>query len=111
MQPDAPDVAIGLIAVLSDKEKEVRASAAEALGYLTSPNRKTVLALGRAVHDGSHRVRLAALQTLDKLGPKAQAAARSIHRALQDPFPSVREAAFEALRKVDRGWWPPRGDW
>jgi HEAT repeat protein len=85
-----------LRALLSAAEPEVRANAAELIGFTGDAGDADELA--GALGDDAAEVRAAAARALGRLG--ARAAAADLREALGDPAPFVRTAAAHALGRI-----------
>jgi HEAT repeat protein len=86
-----------LRAVLADKDPQIRADAAAALGDLGSKAADAVTDLGQALGDKEAAVRKTVAQALRRIGPDAKAALPSLLESLTDADGDVRQAALEAL--------------
>jgi HEAT repeat protein len=85
--------------LLGASEPEMRASAAELIGFTGDAGDADELA--RALGDEAAEVRAAAARALGRLG--ARAAAAELREALGDPAPFVRTAAAHALGRIGDG--------
>jgi HEAT repeat protein len=97
--PAAPNVN-ALLSKLTNKDPNVRASAAEALGKLGKGAVPAVNALTRTLKDKNPSVRLSAVLALRKLGPIAAPAVSALAGAFTDPDPDVRQHAVFALGRL-----------
>lgn len=89
-----------LLALLKDRESEVRTYAAIALGEIGAAAPSAVLPLAGALKDEAAAVRGASAVALGKMGRKAVAARTALQAAAKDADSEVRLAASEALRRV-----------
>lgn len=97
-----PAVVPDLLRAMTRPEANVRAGAAEALGYIKPRSAKVVPALVEAMKDNSPEVRARAARSLGRIGQVASQAAPSLIAALKDSRPDVREAAARALSMMPR---------
>jgi HEAT repeat protein len=86
-----------LIAIIRDKDSEVRDKAVFALGKLGPPEKAAVPPLCELLVDGDPYVRRAAARGLSAIGPEAKAAIPLLIGALRDRDPNVRGMAAYAL--------------
>ncbi len=98
---DRPATVPALVAALDDRDPEVRAAAAWALGALGGAAEPAVPGLAGSLRDEQEAVRTAAAQALGALGPRARSAAPALFAALDDPRAGVRAAAAQALARVE----------
>ena len=90
-----------LVAALNDRDPEVRAASAWALGARGAAAEPAVPALTGALRDEQEAVRTAVAEALGALGPRARSAAPALFAALDDPRASVRAAAAQALARLE----------
>ncbi|HYV39861.1 MAG TPA: HEAT repeat domain-containing protein, partial [Gemmataceae bacterium] len=95
-----PELARGLIAVLTDADETVRCEAAEALGKVGSAEESTVHALVSLLEDASPAVKTSASRALGSMKGAAASAVSALVALLQDQDQSVRTAAAEAIAQV-----------
>ena len=88
------------IADLSDRDWQVRRSAAESLGASGSTDKAVVAVLTTALKDPDSRVRRSAADALGSIGEKARAAIPALVDALDDIDPSVVAAAARATGQM-----------
>jgi HEAT repeat protein len=101
MAPAAADRAVpGLVKVLADDSKDVRVTAALALGRYRDGARSAVPALRKVVTDGDSAMRVLAIEVLAGLGKAAEPAVPELTAALSDTEPRARAAAARALSGV-----------
>jgi hypothetical protein len=86
-----------LAEALTDANKTVRLTAAQALGRFRSQAKDAVKALIVAVGDVEPNVRMAALNSLKEIGVAAHSATGAVVQALGDQKPEVRASAAKAL--------------
>lgn len=98
--PDAAPAAESLLALLSDKDAEIRGSAASALSQIGPGAAKAVPELSKLLSDSSPRVRGQATLALKSMGAKSVVAVPELTRALGDSFPYVRAGAADALGAI-----------
>lgn len=90
-----------LVAALNDRDPEIRAASAWALGALGDAPAPTVPALAGALRDEQEAVRTAAAEALGSLGARSRSAASALFAALDDPRANVRAAAARALARLE----------
>ena len=85
--------------------RDVRRSAADALGKIGPPAAEAVPALAAALHDPDEDVRRSAADALGKIGPAAAEAVPALAAALHDPDRDVRRltALFRHWLQKTRG--------
>jgi HEAT repeat protein len=99
---EANDAVPELAAALADKDKHVRAAAAEALSKVGKAAKGAVPALVKALGDESALVRANAAVALGDLANEGRPAVGALTKLYQkDEDPDVREHAAEALKKID----------
>jgi HEAT repeat protein len=84
-----------LVALVAERDCEVRYEAAQALGRVLAGSRKAPAALVRAIGDRDELVRVAASEAAGDIGDKR--AAPRLRRRLNDPSPLVPSYAAAAL--------------
>jgi len=87
----------------SDTDNRVRASAANALGYIGKEPEVAVPALVKHLRDPDPTTRAQAVLALAKFGTEAKAALSVIRELEGDANQFVREAAVKALEEIDPG--------
>jgi len=90
----------GSIADLSDRDWQVRRSAAEALGESGSTDKAVIAALTTALKDPDSRVRRSAADAIGNIGEKARSAVPALIEALDDIDPGVIAAAARAAGQM-----------
>jgi len=90
-----------LIAALNDRDPEIRAASAWALGVLGAAAEPSVPGLAHALRDEQEPVRTAAANALGSLGARSRSAASALFAALDDPWANVRAAAARALASLE----------
>ena len=88
-----------LVQGLENEDAGVRATAAQALGFLGPAAEGAVPALAKAIEDEYDGVRHLAVQTLSYIGPAAQAAVPALVKALDDE--DMRGSAVYTLLLID----------
>ena len=88
------------IADLSDRDWQVRRSAAEALGVSGAADKAVVAALTSALEDPDSRVRRSAADALGTIGEKARGALPALLAALDDIDPGVVAAAAGSIGQM-----------
>lgn len=86
---------------LSHVEPEVRAVAAELIGYMGTAGAQHVDLVAKLLRDDAGIVRRSAVAALGGLGQPGRAKAPDVARLLKDPETDVRRMAVEALRRMD----------
>jgi len=89
-----------LAEALKDEDREVRSSAAKALGEIGESAVSAVPALAEALKDKGREVRWSAAEALGKIGEPAAAAVPALVEALKDEEELVRQSAAEALGQI-----------
>lgn len=89
-----------MIKSLTDKDPEVRSTAATVLGKYGPQAREAVPALIAALRDDDKHVRKATVYALAKIGRDARDAIPTLKETLRDKEPKVREAAAYALKEI-----------
>jgi HEAT repeat protein len=103
MRLEASSVATDLVASLKDKDKEVRAKAAQALGKLGAKGEIVIPALIVALHDEDNTVRQSAAEALEHFGAAAKKAIPELLALMQnedkakDPYGFIASAAASAI--------------
>lgn len=88
-----------LVTLLQDKDPQVRATAAQALGKIARP--ETATALLRSLDDADPAVRAMSAWALGNLGEDVlDRAGLALAKRLDDPSPAVKQAAAQALGAV-----------
>jgi HEAT repeat protein len=95
-----------LVKDLGDKDSDIRADAAEALGKKGKEARGAVSALTQALKDADEDVRELAAEALGLIGEDSKAAVPALTDLLKDDKALVRRAAAEALGKIGAGAGP-----
>jgi HEAT repeat protein len=85
---------------LTDKDPDVRSTAATVLGKYGPEAREAVPALTAALKDDDKDVRRATAYALARIGRDARDAIPSLKETLRDKDPKVREAAAYALKEI-----------
>ncbi len=98
---DRPTAVPALVGALDDRDPEVRAAAAGALGALGGAAEPAVPGLAGSLRDEQEAVRTAAAAALGALGPRSRAAAPALFAALDDPRANVRATAAQALARLE----------
>ena len=98
--PDAAKAQSGLIGILRDPDKSVRAQAVRGLCAVGGHADAVIQAVIERLEDEAAEVRIAAIDELRLIGPDAKAAIPALTAATRDNRAAVREAAVEALKRV-----------
>src|SRR5439155_16185183 len=96
----AAEVVPALIAVLDDRDANVRARAAAALGAMREKAKDAVPALNDALKDANPSLRLAAATALGKIGTPARVTYPTLDQLAKDDQPEIRKAASESKKKI-----------
>ncbi len=103
----SPEAARALMAVLaSERDADVHATVAEALGSLGPNALEATPALVRLLGDNHIVLRERAASTLGEIGTRSPLVVTALISALKDPHHDVRAAAAEALGRIGTGGAP-----
>jgi len=87
---------------LKDSNKNVRWSAADALGKIGPDAKAAVAGLIKALEDNDNNVRIKVIEALGEIGPGASEAVPGLIVTLKDPDKVICWTAIEALGKIGR---------
>jgi HEAT repeat protein len=95
------EATLALVAALKDKDCEIVANAAGALGCIRKYRKDSLPALLALLEHNDYWVRTCAIASIAKFGAEAKSAIPSLRKALQDPAAVVRSQAMDAINEIE----------